>query len=90
MMGKMKKDMPKENFVFNINVGKYIFEQRRMMGISQDTLASKISMVRQGVSELELGNRNCTLYNFYLLIHELNISEETVIKLLFDKKYLPK
>ena len=89
-MGKMKEQMPKENFDFNINIGKCLFNQRRMLGISQETVASKISMVRQGVSELELGNRNCTLYNFYLLIHELNISEKTVIELLFDRKFLPK
>lgn len=82
--------MPKENFDFNSNIGKCLFNQRRMLGISQETVASKISMVRQGVSELELGNRNCTLYNFYLLIHELNISEETVIELLYDRKFLPK
>lgn len=64
---------------FIIMVGKNIRAYRRMLGISQYTLAKITGINWAEVSKMELGKRNITLHTLSALAKGLQISPEKLV-----------
>lgn len=88
-MGQKKENLFEENKKFIDDFGDLLCTYRRMTRLSQEKLAEVLEISSNTISETERGNRNSTVYNFYLFIHFFKISKEEVIKLLYDDKYIP-
>ena len=88
-MGKRKDELFKENYDFNKDIGLLLYKYRKKHNLSQSELGKIVSTSSNTISQTELGNRTCNLYNMYLYTKTLNIPLNELINILYDKKYLP-
>lgn len=88
-MGEKKDKLFKENQNFKTKFGFLITEHRMIKDLTQEQLGEIVNLADNTIGETERGNRNCHVYNFYLMIHALNIPKEVVIDFLYNPSYLP-
>lgn len=78
-----------ENIQFNKKFGELIATYRKNKGYSQDKLSGIMNFASNSISQIELGKRNCHVYNFLLLIYILDIPVEEVSKLIYNSTNIP-
>ena len=88
-MGKRKDELFKENYDFNKDIGLLLYKYRKKNNLSQSELGKIVSTSSNTISQTELGNRTCNLFNMFLYTNTLNIPSNELIDILYNDKYLP-
>jgi transcriptional regulator with XRE-family HTH domain len=64
---------------FYKQVGENIRTRRKMLGLSQESLAKAVGLKRPSLSNIEKGRQNILLHTFYDMADSLNVSPEALL-----------
>lgn len=88
-MSKKRRDLYKENELFNSKFGFILSEHRNIKGLTQEELSELMKLHVDTISATERGIPNFLFYYAYLYINILNIPQEVIIDFLYNPKYIP-